>query len=107
MKDKAKEPERVASASSSAKSLNEAVERSKGKKNTNETKAKVQLPAPKKAPKAVPKTLPKAVPKTAPKEAEMKIHVQKNGTRRFDTLQVSPSNQILDVLQQYLQVRVR
>ena len=99
MKDKAKEPERVASASSSAKSLNEAVERSKGKKNTSETKAKVQLPAPKKA--------PKAVPKTAPKEAEMKIHVQKNGTRRFDTLQVSPSNQILDVLQQYLQVRVR
>lgn len=93
----------MASASSSAKSLNEAVERSKGKKNTNETKAKVQLPAPKKAPKA----LPKAVPKTAPKEAEMKIHVQKNGTRRFDTLQVSPSNQILDVLQQYLQVRVR
>lgn len=93
----------MASASSSAKSLNEAVERSKGKKNTSETKAKVQLPAPKKAPKAV----PKAVPKTAPKEAEMKIHVQKNGTRRFDTLQVSPSNQILDVLQQYLQVRVR
>ena len=89
----------MASASSSAKSLNEAVERSKGKKNTSETKAKVQLPAPKKA--------PKAVPKTAPKEAEMKIHVQKNGTRRFDTLQVSPSNQILDVLQQYLQVRVR
>lgn len=89
----------MASASSSAKSLNEAVERSKGKKNTNETKAKVQLPAPKK--------VPKAVPKTAPKEAEMKIHVQKNGTRRFDTLQVSPSNQILDVLQQYLQVRVR
>ena len=75
------------------------MERSKGKKNTNETKAKVQLPAPKK--------VPKAVPKTAPKEAEMKIHVQKNGTRRFDTLQVSPSNQILDVLQQYLQVRVR
>ena len=93
----------MASASSSAKSLNEAVERSKGKKNTSETKAKVQLPAPKKAPKAV----PKAVPKTAPKEAEMKIHVQKNGTRRFDTLQVSPSNQILDVLQQYLQVKVR
>ena len=93
----------MASASSSAKSLNEVVERSKGKKNTSETKAKVQLPAPKKAPKAV----PKAVPKTAPKEAEMKIHVQKNGTRRFDTLQVSPSNQILDVLQQYLQVRVR
>lgn len=89
----------MASASSSAKSLNEAVERSKGKKNTNETKAKVQLPAPKK--------VPKAVPKTASKEAEMKIHVQKNGTRRFDTLQVSPSNQILDVLQQYLQVRVR
>ena len=89
----------MASASSSAKSLNEAVERSKGKKNTNETKAKVQLPAPKK--------VSKAVPKTAPKEAEMKIHVQKNGTRRFDTLQVSPSNQILDVLQQYLQVRVR
>ena len=89
----------MASASSSAKSLNEAVERSKGKKNTNERKAKVQLPAPKKA--------PKAVPKTAPKEAEMKIHVQKNGTRRFDTLQVSPSSQILDVLQQYLQVRVR
>ena len=103
MKDKAKEPERAASAGSSAKSLNEAVERSKGKKNTNETKAKVQLPAPQKAPK----TVPKAVPKTAPKEAEMKIHVQKNGTRRFDTLQVSPSNQILDVLQQYLQVRVR
>ena len=105
----------MASASSSAKSLNEAVERSKGKKNTNETKAKVQLPAPKKVPKAVPKTASKAVPKTAskavpktaPKEAEMKIHVQKNGTRRFDTLQVSPSNQILDVLQQYLQVRVR
>lgn len=101
----------MASASSSAKSLNEAVERSKGKKNTSETKAKVQLPAPKKAPKAVPKAVPKtaskAVPKTAPKEAEMKIHVQKNGTRRFDTLQVSPSNQILDVLQQYLQVRVR
>ena len=93
----------MASASSSAKSLNEAVERSKGKKNTNETKAKVQLPAPKKVPKAVPKTASKAVPK----EAEMKIHVQKNGTRRFDTLQVSPSNQILDVLQQYLQVRVR
>lgn len=89
----------MASASSSAKSLNEAVERSKGKKNTNETKAKVQLPAPKK--------VPKAVPKTASKEAEMKIHVQKNGTRRFDTLQVSPSNQILDVLQQYLQVKVR
>ena len=89
----------MASASSSAKSLNEAVERSKGKKNTSETKAKVQLPAPKKA--------PKAVPKAVPKEAEMKIHVQKNGTRRFDTLQVSPSNQILDVLQQYLQVRVR
>lgn len=89
----------MASASSSAKSLNEAVERSKGKKNTSETKAKVQLPAPKK--------VPKAVPKTASKEAEMKIHVQKNGTHRFDTLQVSPSNQILDVLQQYLQVRVR
>ena len=89
----------MASASSSAKSLNEAVERSKGKKNTNETKEKV--------PTAVPKTASKAVPKTAPKEAEMKIHVQKNGTRRFDTLQVSPSNQILDVLQQYLQVRVR
>ena len=96
MKDKAeKEPERVASASSSAKSLNEAVERKKGKKNNEESNGKSQQAAPKKAPKA------------AAKDVDIKIHVQKNGTRRFDTLAVSPSSQILDVLQQYLQVSER